>query len=161
MAYWGTIMHGLCLIDTAVINNLEILNFNTLTKGEYTWKTEGKRAHQQESTLDYILHDNEIKMLACTVDEDRDLGIDSDHVPIIWEFLIDRSPGSEVQENIEHRNDLSEADWEAYNSLLEYKLLSFSPATIMYDELYEAIHSAGVDIIGKIKPKWGKPKSEP
>ncbi len=63
---------GLCLIDTAVINNLEILNFNPITKGEYTWKPEGKRAHQQESMLDYILHDNGIKMLTCNIDDKRE-----------------------------------------------------------------------------------------
>ncbi len=159
--YVGDNEAGLCLIDTSVINNLDILNFNPITKGVYTWKPEGKRAHQQESTLDYILHDNEIKMLACKIDEDRDYEIDSDHVPIIWEFMIDHTVSNDCPENREFWNELSEVDWGAYNSFLEYKLLNFSPQKITYDELYEAIHSSGVEIIGKSVPKCGKQKSEP
>ncbi len=111
--------------------------------------------------LDYILHDNGIKMLSCNIDEKRNLGIDSDHVPIIWDFSVGGILEFEELDGREYWNDLSEADWEAYNSLLEYKLLSFTPATITYDELYTAIHTAGVAIIGKNKPERGKPKPEP
>ncbi len=87
--YYGENEVGECLIDTAVLTNLQIWNHtHPITKGKWTWKPEGKRESQTPSVLDYILHDPEITPASCIIDDQRDMeyDIDSNHVPIIWKF---------------------------------------------------------------------------
>ncbi len=81
--YFGINPAGECLIDTTVLTGLEVLNYNPITTGKYTWVPQGKRENQSKSILDYILHDPSIKIIKCDIDETRQIKLDSDHVPII------------------------------------------------------------------------------
>ncbi len=154
--YYGTNEVGECFMDTVAVTNLEILNHNPITKGKCTWKPEGKRANQTPSVLDYILHDPEIFPKTCIIDENRDMeyDIDSDHVPIIWEFECDDIKG-ETMAVSETWNDLQQADWEMFNTLVEYNLFATegdsatkSPQA-KYEIIHAAIQKAGEDAIGK------------
>ncbi|MCP4976598.1 MAG: hypothetical protein GY931_10590 [Maribacter sp.] len=153
---------GKCLLDMAVLGGLEILNFNPITTGAFTWVPEGKRDNQKKSVLDYILHDRNVEIKSCKIDEARDIKIESDHVPIIWEFYKYNNNDSIDEEPREQWNDFEKVDWNAYNNLVEYKVIKLSmekegdEPVLTYDQLHEAIHSAGISIIGK-KPV-GKPK---
>ncbi len=62
---------GNCLIDTTMLTRMDVLNFNPITEGKYTWVPQGKRENQTKSTLDYILYDPNIKMTKCVIDETR------------------------------------------------------------------------------------------
>ncbi len=159
---------GRCLLDMVILCELEILNFNTITQGRYTWVPQGKREKQNASTLDYIIHDTNIEIKSCKIDEGRDLDIDSDHVPIIWEFsdkIINTSENT--SEGPTYWNEFTDVDWGAYNSLVEYYLFSeginedIQADTTSYEHLHKAIYKAGVEIIGKKVKTVHKIKREP
>ncbi len=159
---------GRCLLDMVILTELEILNFNSITQGKNTWVPQGKREKQTTSTLDYIIHDTNIEIKSCKIDEGRDLYIDSDHVPIIWEF------SDKIHTTTEHQpdeptywNEFTDVDWNAYNSLVEYNLFmeeynadqhDFTPT---YEQIHKAIYHAGEEIIGKKVKKEHKIKREP
>ncbi len=154
--YYGINEAGECFMDTVAVTNLDILNHNPITKGKWTWKPEGKRENQSPSVLDYILHDPEIIPKTCIIDDQRDMeyDIDSDHVPIIWEFQCDKG-NIETNAAPETWNDLRQADWEMFNTLVEYNLfttkgdsLNKSPQA-NYEVIHAAIQKAGEDVIGR------------
>ncbi len=151
---------GFGLIDLAVIANLNILNFDPVTKGKFTWIPEGKRGYQNSSTLDYVLHDTDIGIVSCKIDEGRKLGLDSDHVLIKWEFMTEINVKSKDNENKVFWNDFSQADWGAYNSLVEYNLMTPGGEQSTYDRLHAAIQTAGIEIIGKKQPQKVRVKPE-
>ncbi len=82
---------------------------------------EGGRADQKSSTLDYIVADSGIQTVQCTIDENRDLKMESDHVPMIWAFKIEGQEMN-ISEETWVWNDMKETDWESYTMWAEYKL---------------------------------------
>ncbi len=157
---------GKCLIDLTVMTGLQIVNYDPSTNETFTWIPEGGRAHQKSSTLDYIVADAGIQTVQCTIDEERDLEMESDHVPMIWTF---KSEGKEIniQEDVCGWNDMKEADWESYTMWTEYKLKRVrenklsNNDSIGYAEIKNAIIEAGTEIIGKRSRKRENIKEEP
>ncbi len=157
---------GCCLIDLIAMTDLLLVNHDPVTVRKYTWIPEGGRADQNSSTLDYIVADKQIITTECVIDEDRDLKMESDHVPIIWTFQIKGEEEHEHEENIGW-NDLKDADWDSYSAWAEYKLRRVYDISVKehndmsYDDIQQAIKEAGLDIIGKREVTQGRPKEEP
>ncbi len=156
---------GHCLIDLVAMTGLQMVNYDPITVGTYTWIPEGGRAHQNSSTLDYILADTRINTTTCVIDENRELKMESDHVPMFWTFEIE-GEGEYDQQEKSGWNDLKEADWEVYATWAEYKLRKIYDAAIQKNEnvsylmIQQAIREAGIDTIGK-REKKGGPREEP
>ncbi len=157
--YYGTDPAGKCLIDTTMLTGLDVLNFNPITSGKFTWVPQGKRENQTKSTLDYIIHDPRILFTKCEIDETRQIKLDADHVPIIWEWELDTVQVESPKYENTAWNDLISADWASYNTLVEYTLFTSTIDTVTntvqenYDLLHTAIQTAGEQIIGRKENK--------
>ncbi|MCP4976533.1 MAG: hypothetical protein GY931_10265, partial [Maribacter sp.] len=159
--YYGTDPASKCLIDTTMLTGLEVLNFNPITQGKFTWVPQGKRENQTKSTLDYILHDPRIRFTKCEIDETRQIKLDADHVPILWEWELDTVQVESPSNNNAAWNDFTSVDWPTYNTLVEYNLFTSTTNTVTnsvqenYDLIHRAIQNAGEQIIGR---KTDKPR---
>ncbi|MCP4975685.1 MAG: hypothetical protein GY931_05945, partial [Maribacter sp.] len=157
--YFGTDPAGKCLIDTTMLTGLEVLNFNPITQGKFTWVPQGKRENQTKSTLDYILHDSRITFTKCEIDETRQIKLDADHVPILWDWELDTVQVESSSNSNAAWNDFASVDWPTYNTLVEYNLFTSTINTVTnsvqenYDLIHHAIQTAGEQIIGRKKDK--------
>ncbi len=66
------------------------------------------------------MHDKEIRIKSCLIDESRDIKIESDHVPIIWEIFKNINEVTNEGSPKAQWNDFVDVDWMAYNTMVEY-----------------------------------------
>ncbi|MCP4976741.1 MAG: hypothetical protein GY931_11310, partial [Maribacter sp.] len=157
---------GECLIDLTVMTGLEIVNMEPELRGVPTWVPEGGRADQTPSTLDYILKSPSINTIQCYIDEGRDFKMESDHVPMLWNFGTRGEIYAETKP-LKGWNDFSEGDWETYAIWVEHNLNKVNQdrervsEIITYSDIKKVIWEAGNEIIGKKEPKLNKIKVEP